>query len=247
MESSDYSDAITNGLSSSIRTSLWTPLIIWGINIGCSYICYAFGKFACKVLIPGFGFAFPINLTVPVVLSFLIGVTGAFNENECTYTSILPAYLFYTTPPVYFLKDFVSQQHSWIWLIWLLSQAWITIHIWQSEANNDKLSSTEKLFMKPMYDAFLIDQSVAMNRKRVSAEESNYGRTENGNSIGDMIDDNETRIYACGTMWHETREEMMEFLKSIMRMDQDQNAHKMVRKYFNKKRPDYYEFESKLN
>lgn len=59
-------------------------------------------------------------------------------------------------------------------------------------------------------------------------------------------EDHITRIYACGTMWHETTEEMMEFLKSVMRLDEDQHARKLVLEYLQKDYKGYYEFESKL-
>jgi len=57
--------------------------------------------------------------------------------------------------------------------------------------------------------------------------------------------DSITRIYACATMWHETHEEMMEMLKSILRMDEDQCARRVAQKYLRVVDPDYYEFESK--
>lgn len=53
---------------------------------------------------------------------------------------------------------------AWVWLLWLLSQTWITIHIWTPKA--ERLASTEKLFVIPMYNGLLIDQSMALNRKR---------------------------------------------------------------------------------
>lgn len=46
-------------------------------------------------------------------------------------------------------------------------------------------------------------------------------------------------------MWHETRDEMMEFLKSILRLDEDQCARRVAQKYLRVVDPDYYEFESK--
>lgn len=46
-------------------------------------------------------------------------------------------------------------------------------------------------------------------------------------------------------MWHETREEMIEFLKSIFRMDEDQSARRVAQKYLGVIDPDYYELEGK--
>ena len=47
-------------------------------------------------------------------------------------------------------------------------------------------------------------------------------------------------------MWHETQDEMMEMLKSILRMDEDQCARRVAQKYLRVVDPDYYEFESKI-
>lgn len=67
-------------------------------------------------------------------------------------------------PPDFTLSDFITRQMAWVWLLWLLSQTWITIHIWTPKA--ERLASTEKLFVIPMYNGLLIDQSMALNRKR---------------------------------------------------------------------------------
>lgn len=55
-------------------------------------------------------------------------------------------------------------QYAWIWLLWLLSQTWITLHIWTPKC--ERLASTEKLFVSPMYNSLIIDQSLALNRRR---------------------------------------------------------------------------------
>ena len=55
-------------------------------------------------------------------------------------------------------------QVVWIWVLWLFSQAWITAHIWTP--HSFRLAPTEKLFVTPMYNALLIDQSLALNRRR---------------------------------------------------------------------------------
>lgn len=56
-----------------------------------------------------------------------------------------------------------SLQQAWVWLLWLLSQTWITLHIWTPKA--ERLATTERLFVLPMYDSLLIDQSLGLNRR----------------------------------------------------------------------------------
>lgn len=57
------------------------------------------------------------------------------------------------------------------------------------------------------------------------------------------------QLIICATMWHETQEEMMEFLKSIVRLDEDQCARRMAMMHINGGKPDdeYYELESKFH
>lgn len=55
------------------------------------------------------------------------------------------------------------------------------------------------------------------------------------------------KIHAVATMWHETRNEMTQLLKSIFRMDSDQSARRNAQKYFGIRDPDYYEFEGRYN
>lgn len=58
--------------------------------------------------------------------------------------------------------------------------------------------------------------------------------------------DSVTKIFACATMWHETTPEMMQVLKSVMRMDEDQSARRNALQFINGLDPDYYEFEGKV-
>lgn len=77
-------------------------------------------------------------------------------------------------------------QYAWVWLLWLLSQTWITLHIWTPKC--ERLASTEKLFVSPMYNSLLIDQSLALNRRRddegeVKTEELNLNPDDHDNEV----------------------------------------------------------------
>lgn len=234
-------------------TDALTPLWVYLINILSTYACYGFGKFACKIHIQGFSYAFPVNLAVPVGISILVVMCGQYNRDECAFYHTIPQYLFFKCPNMNELTNFLGDEHLWLWVIWLLSQVWITIHIWSP--TSEKMASTERLFVRPMFDPFLIDQDLAMNRRRhdklIVKEEEEEDDDDDELSPDDFefkddkdSTDKMTRIYACGTMWHETKEEMMEFLKSVMRMDEDQCARRIVKEYLEFNIPDYYELES---
>lgn len=142
----------------------YTVVYVLLIQIGAAYLCYIFAKFACKILIQGFSYAFPVNLTIPVSISLLIAVCGIRNGDPCFFHGTIPDYLFFESPLVFRLSDLAAREMAWAWLLWLLSQTWITLHIWTPKC--ERLATTEKLFVSPMYSGLLIDQSLALNRRR---------------------------------------------------------------------------------
>ncbi|XP_053697083.1 chitin synthase chs-2-like [Sabethes cyaneus] len=240
---------------------LWITVI----HVVCSYICYIFSKFSCKIHIQSFSMAFPINLTVPVTLTLLLVFCGLREADVCVFTSVLPDYLFFRVPPIYYLFDYVFNEFSWLWLLWLLSQTWITRHLWMPKS--DRNASTEKLFVTPMYNSLLVDQSIAMNRRREDQEDFvkkidmiKVKDTEKANEIDAKAYDRKRdeikpydripQIFVCATMWHETKEELMEFLKSIIRLDEDQCARRMAMKHIQASKdfidPDYYDLETHI-
>ncbi|GAB6026180.1 hypothetical protein CHUAL_012391 [Chamberlinius hualienensis] len=244
-------------------------LVTWTIQFVASGICYIVGKFACRICIQGFSYAFPVNLTIPVTLSLLIAACGMKSSNVCFLRDTIPRYIYFICPSDDFFDSFISHEQSWIWLLWLLSQTWITLHIWTPKT--ERLASTEKLFVTPMYSGIFIDQSLGMNRRREEEDEvktkdleiestidpadlspcyesisEHMDNTEGGEGSGAKSVDQITHIYACVTMWHETDEEMVAMLKSVMRMDEDQSARRNAQKYLQIVDPDYYEYETHI-
>ncbi|XP_047545351.1 chitin synthase chs-2-like [Vanessa atalanta] len=234
-------------------SALWVSLI----QVGTAYLCYASGKFACKILIQKFSFTFALNLVGPVTVNLLIALCGLRNADPCAFRYTIPDYLFFEIPPVYFLKDYIGREMTWVWLLWLISQSWITMYTWLPKC--ERLASTDKLFAKAWYSGPLIDQSLLLNRTRDDENElqvddlddfTDADKISNGsveNIVKDVRpSDSITRIYVCATMWHETKDEMIEFLKSIFRMDEDQSARRVAQKYLGIVDPDYYELEAHI-
>ncbi|XP_055640139.1 chitin synthase chs-2-like [Toxorhynchites rutilus septentrionalis] len=234
-------------------------------HVLCSYFCYIFSKFSCKIHIQSFSMAFPISLTVPVTVTLLLVFCGLREANVCAFNGILPDYLFFRMPPIYYLFDYVINEFSWLWILWLLSQTWITRHLWMPKS--DRNASTEKLFVTPMYNSLLVDQGLAMNRRREDQEDFvkkmdmvKVKDTERANEIDARANDRRNdeikpydripQIFICATMWHETKEELMEFLKSILRLDEDQCARRMAMKHIQASKedidPDYYDLETHI-
>jgi chitin synthase len=158
-------------------------------------LAYVIGKFACKIVIQGFSFAFPVTLTVPLAVTLLISACGLRNEDPCIFQDTIPDYLYWECPDGDFLNDFISNQHAWIWFVYIFCLhyylftlffvyifclhylftffcriVWLLSQTWIGihifMPHCERLAPTEKLFVTPMYLSLLIDQSLMLNRRR---------------------------------------------------------------------------------
>ncbi|XP_058798456.1 chitin synthase chs-2-like [Phymastichus coffea] len=238
----------------SIVGNRWVPLNVALIHAGAGFFVYSCSKFACKTLMQGIGFALPLNVAVAGTVISLWVVSYLRAWDECYFhkdnaEAQALDYLFFYAPTI---KNYEAHWYAWIWLIWTLSQAWITMHVWYTR--NERLATTSKIFVVFSYDALMIDQSLALSRWREEADDDDYvERKEDDIERNDdayrgkediLKEDQTTRIYACATMWHETTEEMTDFLNSILRLDKDQCIMRTMKSYDPKANlPDYYELE----
>ncbi|KAL7734282.1 hypothetical protein ACLKA6_010625 [Drosophila palustris] len=232
-------------------------------QVGAAYLCHIFGKFACKIKIQNFSYALPLNLATPVTVCVATWLSQLRAADLCSLHGLVPDYL--SLQP---LGQNLQQLGSlsldyalWLWPLWWLAQLWTCLHIWRPR--NDKNAPTEKLYVCPWYCGLLVDQCSMMNRRILDWTDEYLAFKSDLTAHGDAKIDMAADIHAsrniqekdkipqlivCATMWHETEEEMMEFLKSIVRLDEDQCARRMAKTHLNGGKADdeYYELETNI-
>lgn len=261
-------EGTVNLIPSHIHSS--PSMIIWFIvlQIVSSYICWLASVFACRICIQVFSFTLPLNLVTSFSLALLTSL-GALNASDKCKLIEAVGFFQYVFWEIWDSDDLLNNLHlftSLVWVLSFLSQLWVTRHLWKP--NTERMATTEKLFVRPFYSSVLVDQSILLNRRKeieVTIKPDTEQATINNDrdhvninhkpkltlktSSSSMMSnefDEPVKIYACATMWHETNEEMMQMLKSVMRVDADQCARRQARKWFamNNDLTDYYEFES---
>ena len=246
-----------------------SPALAILVQIFCSFVTYMAGIFACKFNIQRFSFALPLSLVIPVCISFAIPMCHFRNEEPCKYSAIFPQNLFYHCPEnmdsswTWLVDDFI-----FMWIPLYISHLWISIQIWFPK--NKRLLDIPYMFGTDFYTGLMVDTSLMLNRRTDDGERSrqfqkryisaqifpdvvnkeNNGRVrwsarENEDSDGIEKEDLVARIKGCATMWHETREEMREILKSLFRVDDDYHARRLALQLYDRDE-DFYEWESHI-
>ncbi|XP_017023062.1 chitin synthase chs-2 isoform X1 [Drosophila kikkawai] len=233
------------------------------VQVVAAYLCHVFGKFACKIKIQVFSYALPLSLAGPTAVCVVTYLAHLRAADPCSLHGLLPDYLGLQAlgGNVEELGQRCLDLALWLWPLWWLGQVWTCLHIWQP--HNDKNAQTEKLFVCPWYCGLLVDQCSMMNRRIVDWSEEYLAIKSDLTTPRDPVvalaadinasrdiqeEDKVPQLIVCATMWHETEDEMMEFLKSIVRLDEDQCARRMAKTHLNGGKADdeYYELETNI-
>ncbi len=233
-----------------------TYLLPMILQVLASGLCYYTGRLACKLCMQRLGFALPLTLVTPASLTIALVICKWFPESAVFQSD----FVYWTCHEGYATGSFKWQLICGLGL-WWLSQLWIGGHIWFGKGQ--RLAFTERLFILPGYCGVLTEQSLMMNRRRYEKRETYTITPNRPSTMPPPIDADDSDldmhemeekikkdvnvvIYSCATMWHETETEMLQLLKSIMRLDIDQSARRKAQEYFGIKDPDYYEYEGHI-
>ncbi|OQV22974.1 hypothetical protein BV898_03025 [Hypsibius exemplaris] len=236
----------------------WRPnalfLLIALISAVAGFLGNMFGKYACRIRIHIFSFSVPLCMVTPASVSLAVAICEALRTNPCALNSILPVGLVTIRTPQEPFLVMLESHYGWLWFLWLGSQWWIVSHIWWATPDRRK---TNHLFALPDYGSFPLDVTSTLNRVRHSGEssqkslnlsalvEQSLPETPRAKSQA-KEDAAVSHLYICTFFTQQTDHDIMESLKSVLRMDEEQCARRNALKFLIEVDPDYFEFESHL-
>ncbi|KAL5004693.1 hypothetical protein ScPMuIL_018149 [Solemya velum] len=210
------------------------------IQIGSGIVCTYLAGLACKLHMQKTAFALPLTLAAPVTLMIIY--------LQCYY-QFLPSHWHIGG---WFCPEENIQELlvPLVCCVLLLLSYFVTVsHIWFPQS--ERMARIEKLFVTPHFDGIFPDFTLTLRRRRNDKEVRLTGFDtlryvgEDGYS-GDEVYSNSTvtpTVYVCATMWHETRQEMTQLLKSLFRLDYVHCASRLAQEKFRIRDPDYFHLE----
>ncbi|EEC06403.1 chitin synthase, putative [Ixodes scapularis] len=235
-----------------ISMSQWTPLRVAAIQVISSLLCYASAKFACKIRIQRFSFAFPIFLSVPVTLFLFYAACEFQTGSVCFLDNYLPKYLYWRCPEDSFLQ-FIKVQHGWLWFAWFLSQTWIAAHVWMPKRFLKRKPSACFAYYERQRLIFISygGHFLSIGKSTVTVASADVTVLQNAQEITRRAIrvfpssrmKPSSKVTSCMSQYSLTKKANRLF-RFLLRMDDDQCARRNAREYLKRVDPDYYEFEA---
>ncbi|XP_034323514.2 chitin synthase chs-2 [Magallana gigas] len=207
------------------------------VQMGSGIVCTYLAGLECKLHMQRTAFSFPLVIGPAVSLLFI------FFQCEFDFLPIWHTGGWFCPKST----DLYSLMIPIICAILVWLSYCITVsHIWFPQS--ERMSEIEKLFVTPHFEGIFLDFTLTLRRRRNDKEVKLTG-FYTSRYVGEDTDDvystaNVTpQVYACATMWHETRQEMTQLLKSLFRLDYVHCASKLAQEKFKIHDPDFYDLK----
>ena len=89
-------------------------------------------------------------------------------EDPCKFNAAHLEHIFFQCPLDNDYMDWFGADGAFYWCLWFLSSLWICSHIWYPKSQ--RLASTEQMFGTPYYSGLLLEQDMALNRRKDSGK-----------------------------------------------------------------------------
>ncbi|XP_067661074.1 chitin synthase chs-2-like [Haliotis asinina] len=225
------------------------PYIVASSAVVLCGIGYKMAKSACKIRSQVMCFSLPLALCTPLsyIVLFITVYSPIIKNIACDLTWI-PSH----NTVFELLKTYSDSHYFPIVCGGFLSILLVCAHIWVPKAQ--RVAATDKLFNRPLYCGAFFDTSLMMNRR--SDDSINIRRSDSRkkkvylHNTREQNKQNEQRddplVYICVTMWHETKVEMLQLLKSIFKMDMDQYSRAQAQEILGVHDKDFYKMEAHI-
>ncbi|XP_048256022.1 uncharacterized protein LOC124134072 [Haliotis rufescens] len=203
------------------------------LQIGSGIVVTYLAGMACKLHMQKTAFALPLLLSTPISL-MLVYLQYRFHFLPSNWH--VGAWCF----PEEFKDMALYIPLGCAGILWI-SYCFIVSHVWFPEC--ERMAKIEKLFVTPHYDGIFPDFNLTMRRRCNDKEVRSSQRLAGEGGKVDVDDYVTPMVYVCATMWHETRQEMTQLLKSLFRLDYMHCASKLAQQQFHIRDPDYFDLE----
>ncbi|XP_072000202.1 chitin synthase chs-2-like [Engystomops pustulosus] len=200
-----------------------------GIQAVSTALCHWFGVVSCKMRNVKLGFYVPLTLSVLLVIIGNISIFSFKYRNVQTKTGIQPFNVSFFCQNTILIDNntfmeslllevtnytcrLIMDTDTSIYAIisgslWYVGSICFNFPVWRLKVQ--RIERTTQLFVRRMYEATFIDQSMLLNiRTKLKQCDDDINRSKE-----------KVMVYLCATMWHETSDEMLKILTSIFRLD----------------------------